>query len=1157
MTRQIKAVIVATSAAIFVALPAIMTAAQVKAPFVLAASAAMAALFAVFAAYWRDSLIELLKVDRTEQTALRDGCVMINGKLPLVRQLIDPTVLGVHPARRLSSSGTPGQKAEVSLDSQPPYVPRDIDVDLRELLAAPGFVLIAGDSTAGKSRTAFEAIAAALPDHTLIAVQDRQVLLSVIARMEQMRHCVLFLDDLEHFLGDGGITRNAVYQLTNGRGHYIVATIRSAELGKYDTTDPGSRIVSRDILATVALARRIDLSRIFSGSEQDRAQTRARQDERIAEALKHVNLFGFAEYLAAGPELMDRWTASREGGEHVRGAALCAAAVDCRRAGLTGPLPRSLLNSLVESYLPVRGGTRAGGEDDEAAWLWATTVWQTTALLTDTGNGDVEVFDYLVDEVSRTAASPVSDVVLRACLDTADTAEIMRVGTTARVHARYQIALDAYAMAHDARNITSGENSEPALEAWGHYAAVLRVMGRLTEAEREHRAVLEARIATLGADDPGTLASRNNLALVLHDLGRLSAAEAEHRIVHEARTRNLGAGHPATLTNRNNLAMVLHDLGQFDEAEQMHCQVLRAYHPLLTTANEAAIAGSVNPAAVLASLGHLEDAEAEHQTVLDTCTRVFGPDRPDALTSKGSPTLVLHAPERLAEAVDMHRSHYEGFRRVLGPDHPTTLTALSNLAVVQHAHGDVEAAESAHGNTVSGFSRVLGRDHPSTLACMSNHAVVLQTLDRIDEAEQEHRQVIAGFRRTFGDDHPSTLTSRSYLASMLFSLGRIDEAAVEQSEVLAGFSPADIAEADFAIAEPIREALSAAVADSDLGYPDFDSAHGGAQRLAAVYAHRMRIKFGMRAAPSRVEICAQIMQALCCVILAFSEPGDRVMVHTPAYPPIIRAIRRLGRRQVLVPIDRSADMVVRSRTAERIAVIVLCNPHNPTGKVLSRDQLTAMAELADQHNAVIFADEAYQDITYEQPHHAVASHDAAAERTITFTSAAKSFNIPGLRCAVGHFGSRSLHRRFLALPWHLRSGAGILGIEATIVAWSSCEPWLDSFRTQLKQNRQHVSQAILTTSCHYSEPQATYFAWFGLHDSGFSHTASFLGKAEKVLMQDGSVYGRGFSRFARLNFAVPGYRLDDILSGVVQILPPPGNPLHSITTNPTSRGLHR
>src|SRR5436309_1315138 len=118
-----------------------------------------------------------------------------------------------------------------------------------------------------------------------------------------------------------------------------------------------------------------------------------------------------------------------------------------------------------------------------------------------------------------------------------------------------------------------------------------------------------------------------------------------------------------------------------------------------------------------------------------------------------------------------------------------------------------------------------------------------------------------------------------------------------------GLLPADVAEADFAVAEPIREVLTSAITRSDLGYPDFDSAHGGPRRLAEVFADRMRSKFNVPVDPERVEVCAQIMQALCCVILAFSEPGDRILVHGPTYPPILRAIEHLNRRPVIVPVE--------------------------------------------------------------------------------------------------------------------------------------------------------------------------------------------------------------------------------------------------------------
>ncbi|MGI5366742.1 tetratricopeptide repeat protein [Streptomyces iakyrus] len=779
MARHLKPVLLTGAAALIVALPGIVAAAEWNVPWLAALSVALAAVVAVFATYWQDTLVQRLQRDQETANFVREGCLTTKGALPVVRQVVEPTWLGVHAARRAT-----GRAATV----QPPYVPRDIDGELREHLAAAGaFVLIVGDSTAGKSRAAYEALTATLSHHTLVAPQQRSALPYAIEQTADTPRAVLWLDDLERFLGDGGLSRNLLTRfLDSGSQHRVVlATIRASELDTYLRTDNASRPLNRDVLDTLALAHRIDLPRLFSAAERSRAATRT-WDPRISAALNQSDRFGIAEYLSAGPELLHLWHAARDGGDHVRGAALVSAAVDCRRAGVTAPLPRSALEELAVHYMPNRGGTPYQGEDPVRAWEWATEVRTTTALLTPLDADSFDVYDYLVDETTRTA-TPVSDTVLTAVLGFADAADAMRIGTIARAHGKYATALRAYEGVRNARIASLGEDAPDTLTSRGNYAAVLRLLGRLQEAETEHRAVLGARLRVLGVDDPATLVSRNNLALVLHDLDKLEEAEAQHRIVSDLRKRDLGEDHPATLTNRNNHAFVLHDLGQVAAAEAEHCAVLQAYQQLLVTAETELTAGSPNTAAVLRSLGRLEDAEAEHRTVLDTSTRVFDPDHPDALTSRGSPTLVLHAVERLDEAELMHRSVYEGYSRVLGADHPSTLTSRENLAVVLHARGKVTEAEREHRAVVEGFARVLGPEHPSTLTSRSNLAVVLQALGRTGEAEQEHRAVVDDFSRVLGPDHPSTLTSRNYLAALLLSLHRTTQAETEQRAVLEGF----------------------------------------------------------------------------------------------------------------------------------------------------------------------------------------------------------------------------------------------------------------------------------------------------------------------------------------------------------------------------------
>lgn len=166
------------------------------------------------------------------------------------------------------------------------------------------------------------------------------------------------------------------------------------------------------------------------------------------------------------------------------------------------------------------------------------------------------------------------------------------------------------------------------------------------------------------------------------------------------------------------------------------------------------------------------------------------------------------------------------------------------------------------------------------------------------------------------------------------------------SRTVPGELPADIAELDFAIAAPIRQALLRGIALSDFGYPDFR--HGTPIALKHVFAERMRRRYGWRPSPDRMELSAQITQALCCVILAFTRPGDAVLTHTPTYPPFLAAIRDLGRRLVTMPVADLEDpkqLVDVLPRAAPIRLVVLCQPHNPTGQVLGTSTLAALAAL--------------------------------------------------------------------------------------------------------------------------------------------------------------------------------------------------------------------
>ena len=364
---------------------------------------------------------------------------------------------------------------------------------------------------------------------------------------------------------------------------------------------------------------------------------------------------------------------------------------------------------------------------------------------------------------------------------------------------------------------------------------------------------------------------------------------------------------------------------------------------------------------------------------------------------------------------------------------------------------------------------------------------------------------------------------------------------IKWSRAGAGIIAADIAELDFDVAPPVADVVRWHLTHHDFGYPDFSD--GTPRRLAEVFAGRMERIFQWSPAVDRVELCGQIMQALCCAILAYTDVGDSVLTHAPTYAPIGYAVNHLGRRLVTIPVRNlrdSADLracIGGQNVNMPMRLIVLCQPHNPTGHVFDLRTLDVLAEFAGLQGAVVFSDEIYQDLVYlPVEYHSAGAVDGLGDRSLIFTSAGKSFNIGGLRCAVGHFGSRRLHEVYCRLPWHLRDGASLLGINATIAAWEDGGEWLSCLRAQLTRNRAAVVEAFKGSSIvRCPLPLATYLAWLDMRESRAApDPRGFLLQRARVAVQPGAAFGPGFEGFARLNFGTSEGRLRDMLNQILR-----------------------
>ncbi|RJL34570.1 tetratricopeptide repeat protein [Bailinhaonella thermotolerans] len=605
------------------AAPAVLAAAQVTSPWALGGAALGAAAVTAVGGVWQERHRRGAARREELETRLRDGVLLLpGGRVPRVRDLDDPIALGTHPS--IAGEGREGRV--------PAYVPRDADAAVRERLAAGGFVLLLGDSAAGKSRTAYEAVRAALPDHLLLAPHDREGLAAAVERAVRREAAVLWLGDLERFLGGGGLTRGAIARVTDAGG-VILATLRGAEHERL--TGGGDAHAVREVRRILALAHVVRLSRIFSAAERERAA--AAGDPRITAALRRAGEHGLAEHLAAGPELREDLESGWDAGARPRGAALVEAAIDCRRAGFAGPLPRALLEELHERYLGSRGGARLRPETPEEAWEWATRPRTAGTGLLDPADGGFTVSDYLVDARQK-AAGPharVAGLVARAAVaHAARAADADSIADTAARQGRYELAARAYGRAAELGAVARGRTHPRTLRSRQNLANMLNRTGRTEEAEREIREVLRLRTESLGPEHPRTLSSRHHLARVLRDSRRYAEAEREFREVLGARSRVLGPAHPDTLATRHNLARVLQRTGRLAEAERETREILLLRADLLGPGHPDTLSTRHNLARILRDTGRAEEAERELTDIVALRTAALGPAHPQTRAAR-------------------------------------------------------------------------------------------------------------------------------------------------------------------------------------------------------------------------------------------------------------------------------------------------------------------------------------------------------------------------------------------------------------------------------------------------------------------------------------------------------------------------------------------
>lgn len=353
--------------------------------------------------------------------------------------------------------------------------------------------------------------------------------------------------------------------------------------------------------------------------------------------------------------------------------------------------------------------------------------------------------------------------------------------------------------------------------------------------------------------------------------------------------------------------------------------------------------------------------------------------------------------------------------------------------------------------------------------------------------------------------------------------------------------PLWVADMDFPVADAVASQLRGSIAAGDLGYPSGEEM----QEVRAAYCERAKRLFGMEARPEAVELTADVVQSIYLCILAYSEPGDAVVLNTPAYPPFFTSISETKRKLVEVPLGRGPkgyfldlDRLEAAVSRSGAKILLFCNPHNPTGRVFSSEELAGLAEIACAADLVVVSDEIHADLVYGgHSHRSVATlSEEMAARTVTLSSASKSFNMAGLRCATAAFGSKELKDRFNLFPEHARGGLSVMGMRATLAAWRHGEGWLAKVLGYLQENRDLVGSVLggLEGVVHFA-PQATYLSWIDFSGVGLGEDPSaVLAEKAGIVLSPGPSFGEPGLRHARLNFATPRPLLAEALGRLAE-----------------------
>lgn len=360
--------------------------------------------------------------------------------------------------------------------------------------------------------------------------------------------------------------------------------------------------------------------------------------------------------------------------------------------------------------------------------------------------------------------------------------------------------------------------------------------------------------------------------------------------------------------------------------------------------------------------------------------------------------------------------------------------------------------------------------------------------------------------------------------------------------------PLWVADMDFAAPAAVSQALSRRAAHPVYGYTVYPDG------LYESLADWLKQRHDWKIHRDWVMMCPGVVPSLHASVMAFTEPGARVVVQPPVYFPFFSAVTSTGRQLVHNPLRLGnsrygIDYDHLEQCAEGARLLLLCSPHNPVGRVWSRQELERILQIAERHDLTIFSDEIHADLTYPGNQHHVLSMlaEAAGNRVnvVTAVAPSKTFNIPGLNLSVLVVPDPESRKKLTGVfdMMHV-SASNPFSIVAFEAAYREGEAWLDELLVYLQKTRDFVAGYLSAhlPEIRFIEPEGTYLLWLdcralmtasGMDDVQLRH---FFVHEAGVGMSPGTLFGEAGSGFMRMNIGAPRHIIEAALENIRKAL---------------------